>query len=381
MVTKFYPVKAQLMNLILSFAFAISSVTYSLAGSGLNDVASLPFFEDWSSGSFSRNGWTAGENWVVYGQMGTPLPAVKFQWNPPQSSYNSSLESRWFETPSKNAAVNSKIWLDFNLALSDKTSSGNEKMVAEVWGGENWIAVAILKNNGSFSWKTQHIDITGKVRGNAFKIRFTAMGDDSKDIINWMIDNISLKVAENSSSSQTLPEVQQNDVPLNNADASRDLVGYNIYRRQYLDPMPGGWTILSPWSKINFSPITVREYWDLNVPYNCYDYYVTAVYTEGESGPSNIDAWNCPYEGVGENEAPEIRLYPNPATTYINMEFSYDMRNINIYNALGLLIFQKNIENDKLIILQTGNWAAGAYIVKFMDADRNCVIRKFFVVK
>ena len=55
------------------------------------------------------------------------------------------------------------------------------------------------------------------------------------------------------------------------SDGTRDLLGYNVYR-------DGG--------QINGDLVTETEYDDLGLSYGTYEYYVTAVYDEGESVPS-----------------------------------------------------------------------------------------------
>ncbi len=564
----------------------------------------LPFIEDWTAGTFDLNQWTAGENWIVDGQLGNPYPSAKFKWDPILNDYSSSLESWWINGASVNTTTPYKIWFDFDLALSDRTSSTNEKLNAEVWNGTSWKVVGEFANNGSFDWATQHIDITNKAKDKVFRIRFNANGAASNDIYYWLVDNIHVYVeylfnppltlvatpaaatgtiindihltwtapegggggsthppvwihwdsGENSDaigtggaadfdvaarfdvsqleefdgmavtkvafwpneaactysirvwqgdmaanllvdqvvSSPTIgawneveldsplaidvsqelwfgvrcnasagypagcdagPQVpdygqwiyfqgawsnlvdlnsaltynwnlqayleamdddspvQHNPIVLgsesrnatgtlamanyetpanaafvpatsNQTDAPMDLTGYNVYRRQYVDPIPGtGYTTLSDWAQINTTLVTALEYWDNNLPNNCYDYYVTAVYTEGESAPSNIDAWNCLVVGVNNVEATDVRVYPNPATTYVNIDLTKDIKSIAVYNALGSVVMQKNITGESTIILHTTNYAAGAYNVKFVKANGDTFSRKFVVVK
>jgi hypothetical protein len=563
----------------------------------------LPFIEDWTAGTFDLNAWTAGENWVVDGQLGNPYPSAKFKWDPILTDYSSSLESWWINGASVNTTTPYKIWFDFDLLLNDRTSSANEMLNAEVWNGTSWKVVGEYANNGSFDWATQHIDITSKAKDKVFKIRFNANGAASNDIYYWLVDNVKVYVEYQFNPPQTLvatpaaatgtivndnhltwvaPEgggggsthppvwihwdsgensdaigtggaadfdvaarfdvsqleeydgmavtkvafwpneaaceysirVWQGDMaanllvdqvvssptigawnevdldtPLtidvsqelwfgvrcnatagypagcdagpqvpdygqwiywsgawsnlvdlnssltfnwnlqaylesadddspvqtpivlgsesrnttgalamanyetpanavfapaetNPTDAPMDLMGYNVYRRQYVDPIPGtGYTTLSDWAMINTSLVTATEYWDSNLPNNCYDYYVTAVYTEGESEPSNIDAWNCIVVGVNDVEASDVRVYPNPATSYVNIDLTKDIRSIAVYNALGSVVMQKNITGESTVILHTTNYAAGAYNVKFVKANGDTFSRKFVVVK
>jgi len=562
----------------------------------------LPFIEDWTAGTFDLNHWVAGENWIVDGQLGNPYPTAKFKWDPILNDYSSSLETWWIDGSSVTTTTPYKIWLDFDLALNDRTSSTNEKLNAEVWNGTSWKVVGEYANNGSFDWTTAHIDITNKAKDRVFKVRFNANGDASNDIFYWLVDNVHIYVeylfnpptvlvatpaaatgtivndihltwtapegggggsthppvwihwdsGENSDgigtggaadfdiaarfdvsqleefdgmaltkvaffprettcqysirvwvgemagtlvvdqlvaspvigewnevdletpveldvtqelwfgvrcnatagwpagcdagpqtpdygqwiywsgawqnlvdlnagltynwnlqgyleslddSPATLSPIVNNEVRNNSGtlakanyaatanatfvpaettqtDAPMDLTGYNVYRRQYIDPIPGtGYTTLSDWAKINTDVVVPTEYWDNNLENNCYDYYVTAVYTEGESAPSNIDAWNCIVVGVNNVEVTDVRVYPNPATSYVNIDLTKEIKSIAVYNALGSVVMQKNITGESTVILHTTNYAAGAYNVKFVKANGDTFSRKFVVVK
>ena len=84
------------------------------------------------------------------------------------------------------------IYLDFDLALDDRNSTGLEIMSVEVYNGASWNVVGEYGNNGSFDFTANHIDITGDAMGNVFKVRFNATGQNSFDIVSWFVDNISI---------------------------------------------------------------------------------------------------------------------------------------------------------------------------------------------
>ena len=549
----------------------------------------LPFVEDWTAGVFELNQWTAGQNWVMDGQNGNPLPCAKFKWDPLLEDYSSSLESYWLDATLIQTSTPYKIWMDFDLKLDDRTASTMEKLAVEVWNGTSWIKVTEFTNNGDLDWTLQHINISNQAKGKVFKVRFTANGEDSGDIFYWYVDNIHIYVgyefnppinlvtakqgipendikltwgppagggtimtyilddgsAENGwainpgydawlgnefpvtesgvlqsfdlwwqtgsggsesmtidifDGSQTLvgtsdpfvpvPEswmtIAAPDVPfsgtfyamvhwnmlagnthylgsdedgpnaannygwyydgaawahlsdfgyppnvflirakalvggdhsvvtfgpvssntgspsttLANAvvksdvssnaggpisssavvlgDNSDDLTGYNIYRWAYTDPIPGQYTTLGDTTMI--ATVTATEYLDMNLFNNCYFYYVTAVYTEGESIPSNTD-YECLTVGVNNIEVSEVKLYPNPATTVVNIDVTKEVRTITIYNALGAVVTEKNVTRQSTVTINTANYAAGAYSVKFTTENGDTFSRKFVVTK
>jgi hypothetical protein len=89
--------------------------------------------------------------------------------------------------------VDGRIWFDFDLKLNDVNATGNETLVVELWENDNWHTLATFDNaDGSFDWTNHHIEITNHAFGEIFKIRFTADGVLSSDILSWFIDNINI---------------------------------------------------------------------------------------------------------------------------------------------------------------------------------------------
>ncbi len=154
------------------------------------EIYSLPFNEGWTSGNFSLNNWQVGQNWVIDGQAGNPKPSAKFKWDPIINNYSSALESWWIDDSSTNTTTFYNIWLDFDIKLSDRTSSGTESLKAEVWNDSIWVTVAEYINDSSYDWCAQHININTQAKHHPFKIRFVAQGTNSNAIYYWLVDNI-----------------------------------------------------------------------------------------------------------------------------------------------------------------------------------------------
>lgn len=151
----------------------------------------LPFFESWNQGTFTFNEWRFNPlpgNWMMDPDEGIPAPSANFRWQPPLVDYNYSLESPSFNGLPFNCAA---IWLDFDLKLNDRNYTGTEKMIVEVYYNNTWNMKAEIKNSGSLPWTNYHLDIS-QVRGKGFKVRFRASGQNSSEILNWYLDNISI---------------------------------------------------------------------------------------------------------------------------------------------------------------------------------------------
>jgi hypothetical protein len=153
----------------------------------------LPFSEDWKEGTFDFNSWTAGtDNWRINSQVGDDAPSAEFTWDPLlENDYRSCLTT----APMKaDKLTEGDIWLDYNLKLMDRNSTGEEHMKVEVFDGETWHQVADITNTGSFDFADgfNHVNITNFAMGKVFQVRFAATGQNSFDVISWYVDNINV---------------------------------------------------------------------------------------------------------------------------------------------------------------------------------------------
>jgi hypothetical protein len=151
----------------------------------------LPFLEQWNLGTFGTNNWiTDGPNWTINGQEGNPDPSAEFSWDPILTNYQSSLTSYPLQADS---LTEGKIYLDFDIKLNSVDPTGTESMLIQVWNWDTqlWETAETLSNiDGSFDWMAEHLDITPMAMGQIFKIRFSAQGENSINILGWLIDNI-----------------------------------------------------------------------------------------------------------------------------------------------------------------------------------------------
>lgn len=143
--------------------------------------------ENWSSGSFTTNGWTVsgGTNWSVSTGMGNPAPSAMFNWSPQVVNYHQYLTSKVM-----NGIDAPETRLQYDIYLSGFASTNVNTMAIEFWDGTSWVVLKTYSNmNGSLPWTTEELSLP--VTGNSsFRIRFHAAGEDSYDINNWNIDNI-----------------------------------------------------------------------------------------------------------------------------------------------------------------------------------------------
>ena len=151
----------------------------------------LPFFEDWSSGSFDENEWaTDGQNWEINVQQGQEPPCASFSWEPATMNYAMGLESYPLHG---DTLVCGYIFLEFDIKLDNVNPTGNENMYVQVWDwtSQTYTTIDTFSNvYGSSGWQHQKLDITSLALQQLFKVRFLAVGENSLDILSWRIDNI-----------------------------------------------------------------------------------------------------------------------------------------------------------------------------------------------
>ena len=152
----------------------------------------LPFEENWATGQFDINLWTAGENWVMDGGDGNPAPAAKFSSLPTLTNYSSNLVSFHMYSGAGKTATPYCVWLSFDYLLDDISASGTEKLTIEIENGDTWTTLKEFTNTGDVSWTTEKININPFAINIPFRIRFNVNGANSELISHWLVDNIKI---------------------------------------------------------------------------------------------------------------------------------------------------------------------------------------------
>jgi hypothetical protein len=222
---------------------------------------------------------------------------------------------------------------------------------------------------------------------NVFTIRAKALVGGDKSVVSFGPSSSS-----NGSAGSTLLAVKANksantgdhsvSSAVKESDNSEALTGYQVERRAYA-VFPAGQNTAAAGTWTTIATVVPTEYLDMNLSNlvtNCYEYRVKAVYDEGMSEPTNID-WECIFVGVNPTETNQVSVYPNPATTYVRIDLTKAVTEISVYNSLGTVVAQKTVKGETSITLNTSNYAAGAYSVKFTTTNGETLSRKFVVTK
>lgn len=75
-----------------------------------------------------------------------------------------------------------------------------------------------------------------------------------------------------------------------------------------------------------------------------------------------------------------MALYPNPATTHVNVAVNSQIRSFNVINAMGQVVLSQNNVNATNVTINTQNLAAGIYFVNVIT-DNGQVAKRISVAK
>ena len=79
--------------------------------------------------------------------------------------------------------------------------------------------------------------------------------------------------------------------------------------------------------------------------------------------------------GVHDYDVPQLRIYPNPTTTYVNIE-GERMQTVYVYDIYGRLVQAQEVDSPEYTRLSLENMAAGNYIIRIRLMDGVMISRK-----
>jgi len=139
---------------------------------------------------------------------------------------------------------------------------------------------------------------------------------------------------------------------------------YDNYLYSWADSSGNEWTS----GTIEVSPDTTTTYY-LSVK----DF---AFYETFDSITITIDECN---ENVADIYASQIKVFPNPATTIVEIESGYDINSWNLLDAVGREVASsKNMVSSKNLVLDVSGFDAGLYFLE-MEVDGIQVIKQLVI--
>jgi len=94
-------------------------------------------------------------------------------------------------------------------------------------------------------------------------------------------------------------------------------------------------------------------------------------------GPEAIYNPETPVAATVFNER-TLRVYPNPATSVLNIEYYKAPYRVSLYNSLGALV-QSEISNTGLFQLQVGQFRKGMYLIRISDNENSFIMKKIIL--
>ncbi len=148
-----------------------------------------------------------------------------------------------------------------------------------------------------------------------------------------------------------------------NSPTGKDLTGYNLYYSFNGD-------------EFNLLTNTPETTYIVEFPgAGLHSYYLTAVYDDGESEPTNIQ--EVLLTGINEPEMENINVFPNPAGDFVFLNSEESITSVKVCNYAGQVIIKKTINNNShklnisqlksgiyFLIIETGNKSIFRQIIK-----------------
>jgi len=103
-----------------------------------------------------------------------------------------------------------------------------------------------------------------------------------------------------------------------------------------------------------------------------HQYYVTAVYDGGESDATNTV--EVLLTGVQEQMQNSLKLYPNPASDFVNIMLAYRMPTITVYDYTGNIVMEEQVNNTSFRV-NTSQFSPGVYLFRII-ADEGMVVKQ-----
>lgn len=112
---------------------------------------------------------------------------------------------------------------------------------------------------------------------------------------------------------------------------------------------------------------------------NVYCYEITSVYSYcGESDPSNEAC--AGFVGIAEFDDSNVVLYPNPATSFVNITSSVEMTRITVTNYVGQVVYMSDLNDETSVKLNTASFNNGVYVVR-LESENGIVTKRVIIAQ
>lgn len=331
------------------------------------------FLEDWLSLDFFANCWTA-DNLFMSVSPNQGVPGGGFVYiSPDIAGYTTSLTSHPLHI---QRSPDWQTILEFDLKLSSDYWSGDELLEIQVLpeGISQWSTIQAVNNAfGSFPWQHFTINLDDFFEEDDFRLRFRFTSNGNENA-NWYLDNI--RVYNSCQGPATIDVTMQSQ--------SRVLLTWDtgiVYKEPGIS---ANYRVFRNRDGSVFEPIAetidARYFDDLETG-GRYCYQIMAVYNDNgvicESAASDSTCITM-FTGIEEEEAPGIRIFPNPANDMINVQTEIDGIHLEIYNLTGEKIFETDSGVEQTRVDVSG-FSNGVYLILIQTLDGN--FREILIIR
>ncbi|PBQ30214.1 hypothetical protein CNR22_24295 [Sphingobacteriaceae bacterium] len=242
-----------------SQALLILITTFLVTFTGNAQISTL-FSDDFSSTSFSSNGWTFPNgqgNWTI-GNTDTPsggsAPNAYFNWASVALNYTYALQSGTIYATS----INGPVTLDYLLLVNPNNVTSTEYVDVEYKdvSSSTWTLLATYTNsaNSAVTYTSTNMILPG-MSGQAFQIQFKVYGANSINVFRWSLDNV---IVKGTTCPTAIPTVSISGSPTVCANSSTTLtaIGGGATYSWFPPAGNGSIAIVSPTSNVTYSLVS-----------------------------------------------------------------------------------------------------------------------------
>jgi hypothetical protein len=152
--------------------------------------------------------------------------------------------------------------------------------------------------------------------------------------------------------------------------ANRGVVGYNVYQDGVL---------------VTPTPVTTTTFTHVvSAPFANHCYTVKAVHAAFDNATlesvATAEACADP-TGITPATAEGIKVYPNPASSYVNVVTTSETRQIILVNYLGQVVRNVTVSGAETLKLDVSAYESGIYFVKFVAQDGSESVERITVTR
>jgi len=125
--------------------------------------------------------------------------------------------------------------------------------------------------------------------------------------------------------------------------------------------------------------VTDLQFTDHNAPYDTSAYCVRAIYNYCESQDVCVDV--SLYVGLSENDMDGVKVFPNPASDVVNIQFPGNVSRLSVINSLGLTVYSGDVTGKNLIKLNATGFMSGSYLLRLVTTEGNSFTKKIVIMK